>query len=78
MNLIPFIVATIIALARTLNLTVIAEGVETEDQHNLLRDMGCDQIQGYLVSRPLPFDAMTAYLRAHAQGKGSATPAPNA
>lgn len=48
------IVAMIVSLAHTLGLKVIAEGVEDDEQVRLLRDLGCDQIQGYLVSRPVP------------------------
>jgi diguanylate cyclase len=48
------IVATIISLAHAMDLKVIAEGVETNDQARLLRLLKCDQIQGYLVSRPQP------------------------
>ncbi|GHH46264.1 putative bifunctional diguanylate cyclase/phosphodiesterase [[Pseudomonas] boreopolis] len=47
------IVAAIVGLARTLNMKVVAEGVETELQRHHLRDLGCDQLQGYLMSRPL-------------------------
>ena len=47
---------TIIVLAHNLGMAVVAEGVETEEQRSLLRDQGCDSIQGYLVSPPLPAD----------------------
>lgn len=48
------IVRTIIAMADTLNLTVIAEGVETEEQKTLLLNLGCNHYQGYLFDKPLP------------------------
>lgn len=47
-------VSTVISLARALNLKVVAEGVETEEQSNLLRLLRCDEAQGYLFHRPLP------------------------
>lgn len=56
------IVSTMISLAHTLKLKVIAEGVEQEEQSRLLRLMKCDEVQGYLFSRPLPFDQVTALL----------------
>jgi len=48
------IVSAIIAMAHSMKLTVVAEGVETEEQLDYLNDLGCDQIQGYLLSTPLP------------------------
>ena len=57
------IVAMIVSLAHTLGLKVIAEGVEDDDQLRLLRELGCDQIQGYLVGRPVPAEQVDALLR---------------
>ena len=57
------IVAMIVSLAHTLGLKVIAEGVEDDEQVRLLKDLGCDQIQGYLVSRPVPAQEVEALLR---------------
>ena len=58
------LVSTIIDLAHALNLQVVAEGVETEEQSRLLRLLGCDEMQGYLFSKPLPVDSFEAgYLR---------------
>ncbi|MDP2153061.1 MAG: EAL domain-containing protein [Methylotenera sp.] len=57
------IVRTIIAMAQTLNLNVIAEGVETEGQRQLLVDNGCKAYQGYLFGRPIPIDQFEALLR---------------
>ncbi|UCV10720.1 EAL domain-containing protein [Dechloromonas denitrificans] len=57
------IASTIISMGRNLRLTVLAEGVENAQQLALLRDMGCDMVQGYYFSRPLPAGEMTALLR---------------
>jgi len=48
------LVQTMIALARGLNLSVVAEGVEMPDQETFLHAMGCDVVQGFLYSRPVP------------------------
>ena len=53
------ITRTIVNLGHNLGLHVTAEGVETQEQLALLRSLGCDQIQGYLVARPAPIEAFT-------------------
>jgi diguanylate cyclase len=56
------LVSTMISLAHALNLKAIAEGVESEEQAKILRLLRCDQMQGYLISRPLPLAEMTRLL----------------
>ena len=58
------LVSTMISLARALRLKVVAEGVDSEDQANFLRVARCDEMQGYLISRPVPRDKITELLRA--------------
>ncbi|MDQ2747342.1 MAG: EAL domain-containing protein, partial [Acidobacteriota bacterium] len=57
------IIKTIITLAQSLRLKTIAEGVETEAQRVLLAELGCDEMQGYLFSKPLPADALESFLK---------------
>ena len=61
------IVRAILSLGRTLGLSVVAEGVETPQQAQLLRDYGCDTVQGYLYSRPRPEHELRVQLQAAAQ-----------
>ena len=56
------IVSTIITLAHSLNLKVIAEGVETRDQERILRLLRCNEYQGYLFSRPVPAEQIEVML----------------
>ena len=58
------LILAIITLAHALELTVVAEGVESEEQAKILRLLRCDQMQGYLISKPLGFDDITRYLAA--------------
>ena len=59
----------IVTLAHSLNLMVVAEGVETQDQHDFLIAEGCDQFQGFLFSAPLPVAPFEAYLAAQGPKK---------
>jgi len=56
------LVSTMITLAHSLKLKVIAEGVETDEQAKFLRLLRCDEMQGFLISKPLPYVEMTALL----------------
>ncbi len=62
------LVSTIISLARAMNMTVVAEGVETTEQLGVLWEMGCDQSQGYLHSKPVNREEL-AQLLEHGKGK---------
>lgn len=57
------IIKMIIILGRTMHLNVTAEGVETEGQLDLLQQHGCDEVQGYFFSRPLPLKGIEEYLQ---------------
>lgn len=59
------IVRTIVAMARSLDLQVVAEGVEDEAQVQFLRELGCDQIQGYYFAKPMPAQEFEAFFRQH-------------
>ncbi len=68
-----FIARSIVELAHNLGLRVVAEGVEDEVTRDLLAEMGCDKLQGFLVSRPLPDDRLENWLLART-GIRSAAP----
>ncbi|MBN4842126.1 EAL domain-containing protein, partial [Citrobacter braakii] len=56
------VVGAIVALARTLSLRVVAEGVDTLGQLEALLDLGCDSAQGYLMARPMAAEALQAWV----------------
>jgi diguanylate cyclase (GGDEF)-like protein len=66
------IIQAIVALGRALGLSVLAEGVETEQQRVLLRLAGCDEMQGFLFARPMPARSIDRLLRQGAQGTAQA------
>jgi EAL domain-containing protein (putative c-di-GMP-specific phosphodiesterase class I) len=65
------IAQAVVALAHGMRLGVVAEGVESREQLDFLRRLGCDAVQGYLLSRPLAAEAVTGMLRS---GAGRSTP----
>ncbi|MGB6537481.1 MAG: EAL domain-containing protein [Xanthobacteraceae bacterium] len=54
------IVHAVIGLGHSLHIPVLAEGVETAEQHGMLRERGCDEVQGYLLGRPMPIENYSA------------------
>jgi EAL domain-containing protein (putative c-di-GMP-specific phosphodiesterase class I) len=69
------LVSTIVNLAHSLKLNAVAEGVETEEQFRLLRVLNCDELQGYLFSKPLPQEIFEGkFLGASNAGAGTPDP----
>jgi len=66
------ITTAIIALAKAMELEVVAEGVETKEQADFLKWRGCEKAQGYLLGRPAPVEMFTEYLKARQRRKASA------
>jgi diguanylate cyclase (GGDEF)-like protein/PAS domain S-box-containing protein len=64
------LVTAVVGMAHALGLSVVAEGVETIDQLAVLEQLGCDEVQGYLIGRPMPCHALGGWLRAHAATTG--------
>jgi len=56
------IVSALTTLSHQMDLKVVAEGVETESELQVIGELQCDEVQGYLMSRPLPSDALVAWL----------------
>jgi diguanylate cyclase (GGDEF)-like protein/PAS domain S-box-containing protein len=69
------IVEAVVGLAHALRMSVTAEGVETAEQRTFLQGLGCDSIQGFLVSRPVPADAFAALLADEAAAGNLPVPA---
>jgi EAL domain-containing protein (putative c-di-GMP-specific phosphodiesterase class I) len=61
------IVKSVIALAQDLQIGVVAEGVESTEQLDYLRQTNCDEVQGYLIGRPVEADQVLALLDEHGQ-----------
>ncbi len=72
------VVDAVVRLAHALGLRVVAEGVETQGQRDILRAMQCDELQGFLFARPMPADALLDWARSHTAGAWGDTPAPRA
>jgi EAL domain-containing protein (putative c-di-GMP-specific phosphodiesterase class I) len=68
------IVQAVVALARGLRIGVVAEGIETEEQFHILREIGCDVGQGYLFSRPVPASEAARLITARRSSVTRATP----
>jgi EAL domain-containing protein (putative c-di-GMP-specific phosphodiesterase class I) len=56
------VVSTIISVAHSMNMAVVAEGIETEEQQKLLTRLGCGYLQGFLLSHPLPVERIDQLL----------------
>ncbi|QSI77007.1 putative bifunctional diguanylate cyclase/phosphodiesterase [Niveibacterium microcysteis] len=64
------VLEAVVGLAHALRMEVVAEGVETADQHAALVRLGCDILQGYLIARPMPAEAVPQWLEALKAGAG--------
>jgi EAL domain-containing protein (putative c-di-GMP-specific phosphodiesterase class I) len=64
------IIQAVIALGRALNLSILVEGIETEEQRALVRLAGCDEMQGYLFARPAAREEIDRMLAAAALSRG--------
>src|SRR6185436_3645051 len=64
------ITQAIISMGKTLSLTVVAEGVETEEQQTFLREHACDEMQGFYFSKPIGGDEFAGFLRQHLALRG--------
>lgn len=60
------LVGSIIDIGRSLNIRVVAEGVETAEHIRILRELGCDKLQGYALARPIPMEEVAAFIRSEA------------
>lgn len=64
-------VLAILALAERLEIATLAEGVETREEHSFLAQLGCDEVQGYAIARPMPLDDTLRFLTQHAGRVGA-------
>ncbi|MBK4214935.1 EAL domain-containing protein [Paracoccus caeni] len=64
-------VLAILAMSEKLGIAALAEGVETREEHSFLAQIGCDETQGYIISRPMPLEATFDFLAHHAEGRDS-------
>lgn len=64
-------VLAILALSEKLGIATLAEGVETREEHSFLAQIGCDETQGYVISRPIPLASTFDFLARHAEGTDS-------
>lgn len=70
------ITRTLLAMSQSLNLRTVAEGVETEEQFRLLRQLGCTVAQGYYIARPMPIDKLVEWIAERAAAAGGTVAAP--
>lgn len=63
-------ILAILALAERLDISALAEGVESREEHGFLAQMGCDEVQGYAIARPMPLEDTLDFLAAHAKNAG--------